>query len=60
MVKAMDFRSDGGFACRFDSLHKDFFPFDFYDDDGGATHRGADKRKACVSTSRNERRECRR
>ena len=55
VVEAMDFRSDGGSARRFESRHGHFFY-----DNGGATRKRADKREAQASTCRNERSECRR
>ena len=41
MVKAMDLRSCGGSACRFDSWHRLFFRSYFFYDDDGATRAAA-------------------
>ena len=52
MVKALDFRSDGGSACRFDSRHGRFYYLTFFydddddDDDDRATCSSAGEREA--------------
>ena len=47
VVKALDFRSDWGSACRIDSRNERLF----YDDDGGAAQTSAKRKRRCAGMS---------